>query len=81
MTMNRPEPRPDPAAGDAVDKTPTQARQGVKTGHMRWVLAGGLSLVIVVLGAAFIGYTASQHHANAPSAAQATTSGQASGAS
>jgi hypothetical protein len=82
MTMTQPGNQPgspDPAAGDAVDKTETQASQGVKTGHIRWVLVASLSLGILALGAAFLGYTASQHHPNAPSSAQTTTSGQASG--
>lgn len=74
MTMTQPGQRPDP---DAVDKTATEASQGVKTGHIRWVLAASLSLVIVALGAAFVSYTATQHHPNAPSAVQAASSGQA----
>jgi hypothetical protein len=76
MTMTDPE---DPiAAGDGVEKTQVEASQGVKTGHVRWVLAVSLSLGVAALGAAFISYTSSQHHANAPASAQATTSQGAS---
>jgi hypothetical protein len=76
MTMN--DPRNPPADGDGVEKTPVEASQGAKTGHVRWVLVISLSLGVLALGAAFLGYTASQPRANAPASAQATTSQPAS---
>ena len=81
MTMNDPrtrDPIGNPADGDGVEKTQVEASQGAKTGHVRWVLVISLSLGVLALGAAFLGYTASQPHANAPPAAEATTSQPAS---
>jgi hypothetical protein len=77
MTMNDPgtrDPLGTPADGDGVEKTPVEASQGAKTGYMRWVLVISLSLGVLALGAAFLGYTASQPNANAPPSAAATTS-------
>jgi hypothetical protein len=52
------QPRTDtaPADGAGVVKTPTDARQGVKLGVMRWVL--GVSLVLAVIGVAIAYYVA-----------------------
>ena len=50
------------AAGDGAEKTPVDARQGVTTGHMRWVLRISLVLGVLALGGAFVGYAA-MHHA------------------
>jgi hypothetical protein len=49
-------------------KTPTEASQGLKTHHVRWVLAVSLTLGVVVLGGAFAWF-ASAPHAPAPSPA------------
>jgi hypothetical protein len=42
------------AAGDGVTKTPTQARQGVKLGVMRWVLGVSIALAIIGVGLAYL---------------------------
>jgi hypothetical protein len=42
------------AAGDGVTKTPTEARQGVKLGVMRWVLGISIALAIVGIAIAYI---------------------------
>lgn len=44
------------AAGDAVEKSATEASGGTKTGHVRWMLVIGLVLVVIVLGATWISY-------------------------
>jgi len=44
------------AAGDAVEKSATEASGGTKTGRVRWMLVVGLVLVVIVLGAAWISY-------------------------
>lgn len=44
------------AAGDAVEKSATEVRAGTKTGHVRWMLAVGLVLVVIVLGAIWLSY-------------------------
>lgn len=44
------------AAGDAVEKTATEASGGTKTGHVRWMLVVGLVLVVIALGAAWLSY-------------------------
>jgi hypothetical protein len=38
----------------AVTKTPTEARQGVKLGVMRWVLGISMALAIVGIAIAFM---------------------------
>jgi hypothetical protein len=43
-------PLPGTAQAGAVTKTPTDARQGVKLGVMRYVL--GISLVLAIVGVA-----------------------------
>lgn len=58
-------------AGDAVEKSATEASQGFKTGHMRWVLVFGLLLGVIVLGAAWLTYSASHHHPQSGPAAPA----------
>jgi len=84
MTMNPDQtPRPgEPAQpGDGVEKSATEASQGTKTGHIRWVLVISLALGVVVLGAAYATYTASHHHPEPSAAAQAAamTPGPAAG--
>ncbi len=50
-------------------KTPVEARQGVKTRHIRWVLAISLTLTVVALGGAFAWYASAPHHDQSPSGA------------
>lgn len=38
---------PHPADGSGVEVSGRAARQGDKTGHMRWVLRIGLALVVI----------------------------------
>ncbi len=74
MSMSQDDPRPDQGgaqAGDGVEKSATEASQGTKTGHIRWVLVVSLVLGVVVLGAAFVTYTASHHHPEPSPATQA----------
>ena len=59
-------------------KTPTEASQGMKTHHVRWVLAISLTLGVVVLGSAFAWYAAVQHPP-APSPAAAAAAQQSNG--
>jgi hypothetical protein len=76
MSMSQDDPRPDrdgAQAGDGVEKSATAASQGIKTGHMRWVLVVSLLLGVIVLGAAYVTYTASHHHPEPAPAAQAAT--------
>jgi hypothetical protein len=55
-----------PQPGDGVEKTPVDARQGVQTGHVRWMLRISMFLGVVVLGSAFLWYVSVQPNANAP---------------
>lgn len=74
MTMSQDQhPRTgEPAQpGDGVEKSATEASQGTKTGHIRWVLVISLALGVIVLGAAYATYTASHHHPDPSPAAQA----------
>jgi ferric-dicitrate binding protein FerR (iron transport regulator) len=71
MTSTHHEPDLDPAADGHVTKTPVEARQGVTTRHVRWVLGISLSLVVVVLGAALVTYDASQPKTATPATAAA----------
>ncbi|HZZ90179.1 MAG TPA: hypothetical protein VFE13_17755 [Caulobacteraceae bacterium] len=59
-------------------KNPTEASQGVRTHHVRWVLAISLTLGVVALGGAFAWYAASQHPP-APSPAAAVAAQQSNG--
>lgn len=74
MSMSQDDPRPNgdgAQAGDGVEKSATDASQGAKTGYMRWVLVFSLLLGVIVLGAAYVTYTASHHHPQPSPAAQA----------
>jgi len=51
----------DPDAGDGAERTPVQARQGITTGHMRWVLRISLALCVIALGVVFLGYVTMRH--------------------
>ncbi len=53
------------AASNGQLKTPVEARQGVKTRHVRWMLVISLSLGVVALGGAYVWYTSMQSHAPA----------------
>jgi len=44
-------------AGHAeVEKTPTEARQAIKTGHMRYVLGISLALAFLLMAVAYFSY-------------------------
>jgi hypothetical protein len=62
----------DPNAGDGAEKTTDDARQGVTTGHVRWMLRISLVLGVLALGAVFIGYSATRHTPAPPAAASAS---------
>jgi hypothetical protein len=65
MSMSQDDPRPvreGAQAGDGVEKSATEASQGTKTGHIRWVLAASLLLVVIALGAAWLVYAGSHPH-------------------
>jgi len=66
MTSTLPKTDLERAAGDGVEKTPVEARQGVKTRHMRWVLVISLALGVVVLGGAWLAFVGSQSQTTAP---------------
>jgi len=73
MSMSQDDPRRDSEgrqAGDAVEKSATEASGGAKTGHIRWVLVFSLLLVVIVLGAAWITYSNS-HRPEPPPTSQA----------
>jgi hypothetical protein len=55
-------------------KTPVQARQAVKTHHVRWMLVVSLSLGVVALGGAYVWYASLQTQTQTPAAADARTS-------
>jgi hypothetical protein len=74
MSMSQDDPRPvgdARQAGDGVEKSATEASQGTKTGHIRWVLVFSLLLAVVVLGAAWLVYSNSHPHEQPASSAQA----------
>jgi|HubBroStandDraft_5_1064220.scaffolds.fasta_scaffold160444_1 hypothetical protein len=50
------------AARNGQLKTPVEARQAVKTRHVRWVLAISLTLTVVALGGALAWYASAEHH-------------------
>ena len=58
------------AAENGQLKTPVEARQAVKTGHVRWMLVISMALGVVVLGGAWAWFSASSPHN--PGAANAT---------
>jgi hypothetical protein len=58
MTPTREDPHRD--AGDGVERTVNQARQGMTTHRVRWVLGVSLALGFVALGAAWLAYIAVQ---------------------
>jgi hypothetical protein len=69
------------AAGDGVEKNVEDARQGVTTGHMRWVLRISVALAILAIGAAYVGVSLSRRapataHQPAQPPAVATSAGR-----
>jgi hypothetical protein len=58
-------------AGDGVVKTPDEARQGVQTFHVRWILVFSLFLAVLAIGGAYLWYVSAQpvRTAGAPAAA------------
>jgi hypothetical protein len=56
------------AAPEGQRRTPVEARQAVKTRHLRWVLAISLTLGVVALGGAYAWYESMQSHAPAAAA-------------
>jgi hypothetical protein len=64
------------AARNGQLKTPVEARQAVKTHHVRWMLAISLTLGVVALGGAYVWYSTLQPHSPAAAvAAQPTSNG------
>ena len=61
----------DAAENDQL-KSPVEARQAVKTRHVRWMLVISLTLGVVALGGAYAWY-ASQH-SSSPDPAEASVS-------
>jgi len=60
------------AARNGQLKTPVQARQAVKTHHVRWMLVVSLTLGVVALGGAYAWYASL--HTQTPVAAATRTS-------
>ena len=80
MSMSQDDPRRDghgAQAGDGAQKSATEASQGTKTGHIRWVLVFSLLLVVVALGAAWLSYGASHPHPQPAPNTQAALVGDA----
>jgi hypothetical protein len=50
------------AARNGQLKTPVQARQAVKTHHVRWMLMISLALGVVALGGAYVWYASLKPH-------------------
>lgn len=71
-TPNDPELEAD-AVRNGQLKTPDQARQAVKTHHVRWMLGISLALGVLALGGAYAWYASlqSQRPGTSPSAAVA----------
>jgi hypothetical protein len=60
-----------PQAGDGAEKTPVDARQGVQTGHVRWMLRISMLLGVVALGGVFLWFISVQPNGNTPRQAPA----------
>ncbi len=76
--QNDPEMEAD-AVRNRQMKTPEQARQAVKTGHVRWMLVASLALGVIALGGAYAWYASLQSQTPAPSPSAAVTYHQPSG--
>ena len=66
----------DAARNDQL-KTPVEARQAVKTRHVRWVLVISLTLGVVALGGAYAWYESMHSQAPALASDQRSANGQA----
>ena len=77
MSMGQDDPRragdAARAAGDAVEKTATEASGGTKTGQVRWMLVIGLLLVVIALGAAWLSFASRPKHETAATATPAAS--------
>jgi hypothetical protein len=70
------------AAENGQLKTPVEARQGVKTHHVRWMLGVSLVLGVVVLGGAYAWYASlgpQSSHEQSPSPAAAAAARDSNG--
>jgi predicted porin len=63
------------AANNGQLKTPIEARQAVKTRHIRWVLVISLTLGVVALGGAYAWYESMQSHTPALASDQRPVNG------
>ena len=68
MSPNESELEAD-AARNGQLKTPVEARQAVKTHHVRWMLVISVTLGIVALGGAYVWYASLKPHTPAVAAA------------
>jgi flagellar basal body-associated protein FliL len=68
-----------PAADAHLEKTPVEARQGVKTFRIRWVLVLSLLLAVIAVGASYVWYVSAQATHTAQTAPAAVTSEERSG--
>jgi cytochrome c-type biogenesis protein CcmH/NrfG len=55
-----------PQAGDAAQKSDVEARGGIETGRVRWMLRFGLVGAVAALGVAYLAYVSLQPNANPP---------------
>jgi hypothetical protein len=72
MTERDRESEADAAANGQL-KTPVQARQGVKTHRVRWILALSLSLGVLAIGGAWIWGASTHPHDSAAAASHQPT--------
>ena len=63
------------AARNGQLKTTDEARQGVETHHVRWMLVISLTLGIVALGGAYVWYASLQPHTPAAAVTQSMSNG------
>ena len=49
------------AAGDGASRTPIEARQAIKTHHVRWMLVASLALAVMAVGASWLVFAGAQH--------------------
>jgi hypothetical protein len=76
MTASDPDPELEgDAARNGQLKTPVEARQAVKTHHVRWMLMISLTLGVVALGGAYVWYSSLKPHTPAVAAAAPSPNG------